>query len=127
MNHKTVIGGTVYESVGSSSSNLLLKCNGTARIQWGNKLIDLIKNGKIASNDSQQMIFNISDESDITSDGIYILNNGTQVKLLLNKDGNIYNLTEFDLYISANTKQNLTVDQKNQALFNQKKSNVKSI
>ena len=118
MNHKTVIGGTVYESVGSSSSNLLLKCNGTARIQWGNKLIDLIKNGKIASNDSQQMIFNISDESDITSDGIYILNNGTQVKLLLNKDGNIYNLTEFDLYISANTKQNLTVDQKNQALFN---------
>ena len=49
MSERTTIGGTVYEVVGSSSSNLLLKCNGTARIQWGNKLIDLIKNGKIAS------------------------------------------------------------------------------
>ena len=52
MSERTTIGGTVYEAIGSSSSNLLLKCNGTARIQWGSKLIDLIKNGKIASGDS---------------------------------------------------------------------------
>lgn len=118
MSERTTIGGTVYETVGSSTSNLLLKCNGTARIQWGNKLIDLIKNGKIASSDSQQMIFTISDEADVKSDGIYILTTEEQDKLLLSKDGNIYNLTEFDLYISANKEQNLTVDQKNQALFN---------
>lgn len=49
MSERTTIGGIVYESIGSSSSNLLLKCNGTARIQWGNKLIDLIKNGKLAT------------------------------------------------------------------------------
>jgi hypothetical protein len=66
MSERTTIGGTVYESVGSSSSNLLLKCNGTARIQWGSKLIDLIKNGKIASeNSSSPIIFNIKDESEI--------------------------------------------------------------
>lgn len=136
MSERTTIGGTVYETVGSSTSNLLLKCNGTARIQWGNKLIDLIKNGKIASSDSQQMIFTISDEADVKSDGIYILTTEEQDKLLLSKDGNIYNLTEFDLYISASKQQDLTVDQKNQALFNigmfydslddVKKSNIKN-
>ena len=47
MNERTTIGGVVYESIGSSTSNLLLKCNGVARIQWGNKLIDLIKNGHV--------------------------------------------------------------------------------
>jgi hypothetical protein len=32
MSEKTTIGGTIYETLGSSDSNLLLKCNGTARI-----------------------------------------------------------------------------------------------
>ena len=53
MSERTTIGGIVYESIGSSSSNLLLKCNGTARIQWGEKLIDLVKNGKIACEKSE--------------------------------------------------------------------------
>ena len=57
MNERTTIGGVVYESIGSSSSNLLLKCNGTARIQWGTKLIDLIKNGKLALGDSNNSEF----------------------------------------------------------------------
>ena len=74
MSERTTIGGTVYESIGSSSSNLLLKCNGTARIQWGSKLIDLIKNGKIASGESSEQLFIISDKSEITSDGIYVIN-----------------------------------------------------
>jgi hypothetical protein len=56
MNEKVTIGGTSYETVGSKSSNLLLRCNGTARIEWGDKLIDLIKNGKIAvENNSPQL------------------------------------------------------------------------
>jgi hypothetical protein len=52
INDRTVIGGVSYESVGSSTSNLLLKSNGTVRVQWGSKLIDLIKNGKIVSDSS---------------------------------------------------------------------------
>lgn len=118
MSERTTIGGTVYEAIGSSSSNLLLKCNGTARIQWGNKLIDLIKNGKIASEDSQELIFIVSDESQIKSDGIYVLTTEESNQLLVNKNGNKYNLTETDLYISTNKSQNFTAEQKNNALHN---------
>lgn len=118
MSERTTIGGTVYESVGSSSSNLLLKCNGTARIQWGSKLIDLIKNGKIASEDDSPMIFNIKDESEIKQDGIYILTNEETTQVWLCKDKRKHNLNESNLYISADTEQSLTNDQKKCALMN---------
>lgn len=118
MSERTTIGGTVYESIGSSSSNLLLKCNGTARIQWGNKLIDLIKNGKISSGDSQELVFIVQDESEIVSDGIYVLTTEESDKLLIIKNGNRYDLTGNDLYISASKKQNFTSEQKKQALDN---------
>ena len=58
---------------------MLLKCNGTARIQWGNKLIDLIKNGKLV-NSSNFKFECISDLSEIKSDGIYILNDNTSLQ-----------------------------------------------
>ena len=118
MNERTTIGGTVYETVGSSSSNLLLRCNGTARIQWGNKLIDLIKNGKLASGDSPGGVYIISNESEIKSDGLYILNNETSSQLWICTKGKHYNLTGKDLYISASTKQDITVDQQKQVLEN---------
>jgi hypothetical protein len=118
MSERTTIGGTVYESIGSSSSNLLLKCNGTARIQWGSKLIDLIKNGKIASGESSEQLFIISDKSEITSDGIYVLNTDKSSYLLINKDGKQYDLTTTDLYISASNKQDFTAEQRIQALEN---------
>lgn len=118
MSERTTIGGTVYEAIGSSSANLLLKCNGTARIQWGNKLIDLVKNGKIASEDSQELIFIVNDESEIKSDGVYILTTGESNQLWVSKDGNKYNFTDTDLYISASKQQNLTDEQKTQVLNN---------
>lgn len=118
MSERTTIGGTVYESIGSSSSNLLLKCNGTARIQWGNKLIDLIKNGKIASGDASSEVSIVSDESDIKADGIYIINKDDKFQLWISKHGKHYNLTGVDLYISASTKQDITVEQQQQALEN---------
>ena len=119
MSERTTIGGTVYESVGSSSSNLLLKCNGTARIQWGSKLIDLIKNGKIASESSSSpIIFNIKDESEIKQDGVYILTKDENTQILICKDKNKYDLTSAKLYIEADTEQSLTSDQKKCALLN---------
>ena len=118
MSERTTIGGTVYEAIGSSSSNLLLRCNGTARVQWGGKLIDLIKNGKIASSDSKELIFTIFNESEIKSDGVYILTTEESSKLLVCKDGNTYDFTDANIYISASKEQNLTVDQKKQALEN---------
>lgn len=118
MSERTTIGGTVYESVGSSSSNLLLKCNGTARIQWGNKLIDLIKNGKIASDSQQPFIFTVADEAEIKQDGIYILTKDNSEQIWVCKNKNKYDLTNADMYISAGKKQELTNDQKTQALLN---------
>ena len=119
MSERTTIGGTVYESIGSSSSNLLLKCNGTARIQWGSKLIDLIKNGKIASeNSSSPMIFNVTNESEIKQDGVYILTNDENTQIVICKDKNKYDLTNAKLYIAADVEQSLTSDQKKCALFN---------
>ena len=40
--------GRVYETVGSSSSDLLLKTKGQLKVKWGNKYIDLIKDGQVA-------------------------------------------------------------------------------
>lgn len=117
MSERTTIGGTVYESIGSSSSNLLLKCNGTARIQWGNKLIDLIKNGKIVSN-SQELLFVVSNSEDIKSDGIYVVDTEEQTQLWICNKGNKYNLTGEDLYISTSKDQKLTAEQKNLVLGN---------
>lgn len=118
MSERTTIGGVSYETIGSSSSNLLLKCNGTARIQWGNKLIDLIKNGKLASENNSDKIFIVSNESDINSDGIYVLTADGGDQLWIYKNGEKYNLIRTDLYISANNKQDLTAEQKTQALEN---------
>ena len=118
MSERTTIGGTTYETIGSSSANLLLKCNGTARIQWGNKLIDLIKNGKIASGDSSMSVSVIKDSSEIKSDGFYVIEVGNNVQLWVCKNGKQYNLTGLDLYISASTKQDITAEQKEQALSN---------
>lgn len=118
MSERTVIGGVSYEAIGSSNANLLLKCNGTARIQWGSKLIDLIKDGKIAQSELQELIFIVQDESQITNDGIYIMQDEDSVKVLLCKDTQTYDLLGTDLYISASKEQNITVEQKKQALKN---------
>lgn len=118
INDRTVIGGVSYESIGSSTSNLLLKSNGTVRVQWGSKLIDLIKNGKIVSDSSQEFVFLIENESEIKADGIYIINQEEDIQIWVCKDSIKYNLTESDLYISTHKIQNLTSEQKTQALIN---------
>lgn len=117
MSERTTIGGTVYESIGSSNSNLLLKCNGTARIQWGSKLIDLVKNGKLVSENSTQVTI-ITNESDMKSDGFYILNTQKSSQFWIRKDGKCYNLTGTDLYVSANNDQDFTATQKQTILKN---------
>ena len=117
MSERTTIGGIVYESIGSNTSNLLLKCNGTARIQWGNKLIDLVKNGKLAIENSPNLSI-ITNESEIKSDGFYILNTQKSLQLLIRKDGKCYNLTGTDLYVSTNNNQDFTSTQKQTVLKN---------
>ena len=118
MSDRVTIGGTVYESFGSNTSNLLLKCNGTARIQWGSKLIDLIKNGKLAISENSNNIFVVAKDSEIKSDGLYVVNENENFKILIYKNGNRYDLSGTNLYISTTSEQQLTADQKQQALIN---------
>lgn len=94
MSEKTTIGGTIYETLGSSDSNLLLKCNGTARIQWGNKLIDLIKDGKLAVENNSLQVFVVSSESEIKKDGLYILPEENISKLIIRLKGTNYNFNK---------------------------------
>ena len=42
--------GKAYDTVGSTNKNLILQTRGDLKIRWGNKFIDLIKNGKINVN-----------------------------------------------------------------------------
>lgn len=39
--------GRIYESMGSSSTDLLLVTKGQVKVKWGNKYIDLIKDGEV--------------------------------------------------------------------------------
>lgn len=77
--------GRNYESVGKSSADFLIKTKGKVKIKWGNKYIDLIKDGKI--NADVKLFKKVTSEDDITSapgSGIFITEDG-QVFI---KDGN---------------------------------------
>jgi hypothetical protein len=67
----TTIAGKPSTTIGEKDSQLVLR-GSSVKIQWGNKFIDLIKNGKI--NAEQEKIFNTANsQEDITKDGIYII------------------------------------------------------
>jgi len=67
----TVIAGRPSNTVGDKDSTLVLR-GSSIKIQWGNKFIDLLKNGKI--NVEVEKILKVSDSVDnITSDGLYLI------------------------------------------------------
>jgi hypothetical protein len=69
---KTSMFGKTYNTIGSTDSNFIIKTKGDLKIQWGNKFIDLIKNGKIVSN-SENIFKVVESENDIKGDGIYLI------------------------------------------------------
>lgn len=109
------IGGKPSNIIGDASSQLILK--GTSvKIQWGNKFIDIIKNGKI-NTEVENILQVVNSEDDITSDGIYLIKddiwiNINGVKKIISNDSE-------KTYVSFLTEQNdITGDQKTQALKN---------
>lgn len=118
---KTTMFGKTYNTVGSSDSNFIIKTKGDLKIQWGNKYIDLIKNGKIVSENSSIIQTAVSQE-EISSDGIYLItdeNGDTQV--WLSSSGTKIQLSsqsQETTFVSFMVEQEATFNQQKQALRN---------
>ena len=108
--------GRSYAQVGKSSSDFLIKTKGQVKIQWGNKFIDLIKDGKL-NVDSSVVKLVSSKDSIGTKDGIYVTEEGT-VHIQINS--NIIDLATSDAvsYVSFLEEQETTSENKYTALKN---------
>lgn len=100
MNEKITLNGMPYNVVGERTSPFLIRSSGIVRIQCGNKILDLIKNGEL--NFNSDFIYQVNTFEDIKKDGIYI--KGDEVRLCFKKKQ--YNLTE------VNSTNSLTEDEK---------------
>lgn len=115
---KTNMFGKAYNTIGSTDSNFIIKTKGDLKIQWGNKYIDLIKNGKVAS--QYESIFKIVDtEADIKGNGIYLV---SEEQLWISINDKNFNISQESdngtTYVSFLTEQETTGEQKHRALTN---------
>lgn len=110
----TVIAGKPSNTVGEKDSALILR-GSSVRVQWGNKFIDLIKNGKI--NAEYEKILKSADSIDnIKQDGIYLI--GDQVWLVLNGTKVQLAGDNSTIYVAFTEQQETTGDNKITALKN---------
>lgn len=108
--------GKNYQEAGSSSSPLLLRSNGEIKLQWGNKFIDLVKNGKINS-EAKDYIFTVDTSNEIKANGIYLVTEDSSI--WINVEGTKTRLSDTNTtYVSFLTEQKTTPEQKQQALTN---------
>lgn len=108
--------GRSYSQVGNSDSDFLIKTKGQVKIQWGNKFIDLIKDGKI--NVDSAFIFKVKSEDKIgIKDGIYLTDDGM---VYLQIGGQLINLVGEigNTYVSFLGEQQTESDSKYTALRN---------
>lgn len=108
--------GRSYSQVGSSSNDFLIKTKGQVKIQWGNKFIDLIKEGKI--NVDSKVIYKQKEVG--VKDGIYIIGDNEDQQVLLVVNGKTISLKGEvgTTYVSFLGEQNTTSENKYQALRN---------
>lgn len=108
-----MIGGKPATIIGDKHSNLILQ-GSSVKIQWGNKFIDVIKNGKIASENSK-FIYQVQSEDEIEKDGLYLVN-GSEIWISINSTK--YKINSESSYISYLSNQELKQQQKQTALKN---------
>lgn len=111
-----IMFGRSYSQIGSSDSDFIIKTKGQVKIQWGNKFIDLIKDGKI--NVDSKFIFTVNTVDDIgIKNGIYVTKDGS---VYLKIGDSVINLVgEIGTsYVSFMEPQQTTSDQKLMALKN---------
>ena len=115
---KLTMFGKAYNTVGSAKENLILQTKGDLKIRWGNKFIDLVKNGKI--NAECEVIKSIESSDKISKDGIYYIASEEKEEVWISCDGNKVNITGASdgEYISYTNQQTLTPDQQLLALHN---------
>lgn len=112
----TTLFGKPQNTLGSSNTDLILKTKGNIKIQFGNKFIDLFKNGKI--NTDIKIAYQVNSIDDIgVRDGIYVVGSGD---IYLKLGNSIIGLTtnSSNSYVSFVAEQETTSEQKYQALVN---------
>jgi hypothetical protein len=65
------IFGSEHTLLGSSNRDLILKTRGKVKVQWGNKFIDIIKNGKLNIDEIKApvIIYDKDTDVDLSKDG----------------------------------------------------------
>lgn len=108
--------GRAYSSAGSSNSDFLIKTKGQVKIQWGNKFIDLIKDGKI--NAETNIIYRQNYVG--VKDGIYVIDRDGSIDVILQINGQQIDLKSKTgtTYVSFQGIQDTTSEQKYSALTN---------
>lgn len=114
----TTMFGKAYDTVGSADKNLILQTRGDLKVRWGNKYIDLIKNGKI--NVDVDLLKKIDNKDSIIKDGIYLVENEDHSEVWLQIGNSLINLLGEigTTYVSYVGIQEVTVDEKFTALSN---------
>lgn len=110
--------GRAYETIGSTGSDFIIKTKGQVKIQWGNKFVDIIKDGKIVS-DGGIDISKVPTEEDIPKfNGIYFVEDSGSIFIVV--DGTKVNIAGEvgTTYVSFAAPQNTSGSQKLQALEN---------
>lgn len=115
---KTNMFGKTYNTIGSTDSNFVIKTKGDLKIQWGNKFIDLIKNGKVASSNSE-LLKSVSNIDQINNDGIYLITDSGELWICINGIKISLQGENTSSYVSFLVDQkSITSEQKNRALKN---------
>ena len=114
----TTMFGKAYDTVGSADRNLILQTRGDLKVKWGNKYIDLIKNGKI--NVDVNLLKKVNSKDSIYKDGLYLIEKEDTSEVWLSINGSIINLLGEigTTYVSFMAPQDVTSDQKLMALTN---------
>ena len=110
MADKIKLFGRSYNQLGSSDADTIIKTKGQLKLQYGNKFIDLVKDGKL--NVNTEFIFKVKSIDNITgNNGIYVCNDGS---IYLKVGDSIVNLVGEvgTTYISFLVPQETTSDQK---------------
>ena len=114
----TTMFGKAYDTVGSADRNLILQTRGDLKVKWGNKYIDLIKNGKI--NVDVDLLKKVDNKDSIYKDGVYLIEKEDKQEIWVSIGGTLVNLLgeAGTSYVSFLSKQDVKVEQKSIALSN---------